>query len=78
MKQISRHILSLFLACAMLLSLLPSVALAEEPENTPNTAADILAEPVPVTELTQKVYVSADGDDTAGTGKSDNPLRYTA
>ena len=40
MKQITRHILSLVLTCAMLLSLFTVVALAEEPENTPNTAAD--------------------------------------
>lgn len=73
MKQITRHILSLVLTCAMLLSLFPVVALAEEPENTPNTAADTLAEPVPIAEPTQKVYVSAGGDDTTGTGESDKP-----
>lgn len=77
MKQITRHILSLVLTCAMLLSLFPVVALAEEPENTPNTAADTLADPAPVNEPagkpTQKVYVSKNGDDTTGTGESDNP-----
>ena len=77
MKQITRHILSLVLTCAMLLSLLPAVALAEEPENTPNTAADTLADPAPVNEPagepTQKVYVSKNGDDTTGTGESDKP-----
>ena len=77
MKQITRHILSLVLTCAMLLSLLPAVALAEEPENTPNTAADTLAYPAPVNEPagepTQKVYVSKNGDDTTGTGESDKP-----
>lgn len=77
MKQITRHILSLVLTCAMLLSLFPVVALAEEPENTPNTAADTLADPAPVNEPagepTQKVYVSKNGDDTTGTGESDKP-----
>lgn len=81
MKQITRHILSLVLTCAMLLSLLPAVALAEEPENTPNTAADTLADPAPVNEPEPEpdktLYVSAEpGDTSKEAGTKENP--YTS
>lgn len=82
MKQITRHILSLVLTCAMLLSLFPVVALAEEPENTPNTAADTLADPAPVNEPepepAKTVYVSEEGDDETGDGSQENPYASLA
>ena len=82
MKQITRHILSLVLTCAMLLSLFPVVALAEEPENTPNTAADTLADPAPVNEPepepAKTVYVSEEGDDETGDGSQANPYASLA
>ena len=82
MKQITRHILSLVLTCAMLLSLFPVVALAEEPENTPNTAADTLADPAPVNEPepepAKTVYVSEEGDDETGDGSQKTPYASLA
>ena len=82
MKQITRHILSLVLTCAMLLSLFPVVALAEEPENTPNTAADTLADPAPVnepeSEPAKTVYVSEAGNDETGDGSQENPYASLA
>ncbi|MCI7473199.1 MAG: hypothetical protein MSB10_05905, partial [Clostridiales bacterium] len=77
MKRTTQHILSLLLTCAMLLSLLPAVAFAEEPETAPNTAADTLAEPAPVNEPEPEsdkiVYVSSAGSDETGDGTQDNP-----
>lgn len=82
MKQITRHILSLVLTCAMLLSLLPAVALAEEPENTPNTAADTLADPAPVNEPESEpdaiLYVSSTGSDEQGNGLQATPYASLA
>ena len=82
MKQITRHILSLVLTCAMLLSLFPVVALAEEPENTPNTAADTLADPAPVnepeSEPAKTVYVSEAGNDETGNGLQKTPYASLA
>lgn len=82
MKQITRHILSLVLTCAMLLSLLPAVALADEPENTPNTAADTLADPAPVNEPAgepaKTVYVSEAGNDETGDGSQKAPYASLA
>lgn len=62
MKQITRHILSLVLTCAMLLSLFPVVALAEEPEDN--------AAPTGKT-----IYVSATGGE-GEPGSQENP--YTS
>ena len=83
MKQITRHILSLVLTCAMLLSLFPVVALAEEPETTPNTAADTLADPAPVNEPEPEpdeiIYVSAQaGDSSKDEGTRENPYASLA
>ena len=62
MKQITRHILSLVLTCAMLLSLLPAVALAEEPEGS-------------IAPEGKTIYVSATGGE-GEPGSQENP--YTS
>ena len=59
------------------------VALAEEPENTPNTAADTLADPAPVNEPEPEpdeiIYVSAQaGDSSKDEGTRENPYASLA
>ncbi|MCI7473201.1 MAG: hypothetical protein MSB10_05915, partial [Clostridiales bacterium] len=62
MKRITQHILSLLLTCAMLLSLLPAVALAEEPEEN-------------ATPTGKTIYVAATGGE-GELGSKENP--YTS
>lgn len=62
MKRVGQHILSLLLTCAMLLSLLPSIALADEPEEGTSPTS-------------KTIYVSATGGE-GELGSKGNP--YTS
>ena len=84
MKQRVRHLLSVLLVCAMVLSLLPISVLAEELETPPTTVTEpanvpeVESEPEEEPEPAQIIYVSNKGNDTSGTGDVDKPYASLA
>lgn len=92
MEQRVRHLLSVLLVCAMVLSILPISVLAEEletplttvtePANVPEVEGepkeDPEPEPEPEPEAAQTIYVSSEGSDETGNGNIDKPYASLA
>ena len=94
MKQRVRHLLSVLLVCAMVLSLLPISVLAEELETPLTTVTEPAKapevegetekvpapepEPEPEPEAAQTIYVSKSGDDASGNGTEQSPYASLA
>ena len=93
MKQRVRHLLSVLLVCAMVLSLLPISVLAEELETPPTTVTEPAGvpevegepggepapepEPEPEPKPAQTIYVSSEGNDV-NNGSNEKPYATLA
>lgn len=80
MRQRIRHLFSILMVCAMVLSLLPISALADESGNTtPTEGSEVInpaGEPAPRAETV--IYVSASGDDSKNGTSEENAVATLA